>query len=571
MTTGSLPASRLPVTSLAFTPWPKKEAEKYRANNIWQGVSIPHELARLARSFPNRTAIICGGRQYSYRDLHDEITSVAQGFLNLGLMYGQKAVIHMPNTAEFYISFLALLRIGVRPVLALPAHRESELIYFCQASQASLFITAMQNGFDAIECASNISKALDGHMAVVVADGPDSIDSAKVDLVILKKQTKSMIHFSKLYVAKSKVMKEKIDQHLPSEASLMALDFAFFQLSGGTTGTAKLIPRSHDDYWYSVRASVDVCQFDKNTRYLCVLPAAHNFPLSSPGALGCFSVGACVILAHDPSAQTSFTLIAKHQVTVAALVPPLLLVWMDLVTEKQYDISSLQLVQVGGARLSMNSAKRVVSELNCQLQQVFGMAEGLVNYTRLDDPLSEIIESQGRPMSDFDQIKIADDQGNEVATGERGVLLVKGPYTIRGYYQAPEHNQRSFNEDGFYITGDIVRLTPAGNIQVVGRDKDQINRGGEKIAAEEIENYLLAHPAIHNAALVPINDEYMGEKSCAVLECQGDKPKVFEIKRYLRQQKLADYKIPDRIEFIETLPKTPVGKINKKLLTLQFS
>ena len=207
-------------------------------------------------------------------------------------------------------------------------------------------------------------------------------------------------------------------------------------------------------------------------------------------------------------------------------------------------------------------------ELGCQLQQIFGMAEGLVNYTRLDDAQEEIIHSQGRPMSAHDELRIVDEQGQSVASGEEGALWVKGPYTIRGYFKAAKINQRSFSSDGYYITGDRVRLTAAGNIQVVGREKDQINRGGEKIAAEEIENLLLAHPLIKNVALIAVPDDIFGEKSCAVilLDESASALKAFEVKRFLRQTQLADYKIPDRIEFVTSLPTTPVGKIDKKAL-----
>jgi 2,3-dihydroxybenzoate-AMP ligase len=274
--------------------------------------------------------------------------------------------------------------------------------------------------------------------------------------------------------------------------------------------------------------------------------------------------GGTVVLTPDASPQTAFSLIEKYQITVAALVPPLALLWLDEAARTEDDITSLEVLQVGGARFSEEAAKRVRPELGCTLQQVFGMAEGLVNYTRLDDPESEIISTQGRPMSPADELLVLDEMGNPVEQGAEGILFVRGPYTIQGYYRAPEHNQRSFTQQGYYRTGDIVVLTEAGNLQVVGRDKDQINRGGEKIAAEEVENHLLAHDSVHDAAVIAIPDDYLGERSCAALVCPEQNPRVIEIKRFLRDRGLADFKIPDRV-----LPKTPVGKINKnKLLEL---
>ena len=451
---------------------------------------------------------------------------------------------HLPNIGEFYLSFFALLKIGVQPILALPAHRYSEIRYFCHFTEAKVLITAPQMGVNTAEIAQKVAAELPSLKHIVWA-GETSL------MPIGGRELKS------LFLTDVELC-EKQDE-----------DFAFSQLSGGTTGTPKLIPRTHTDYLYSVRASNEVCQFSDQTRYLCVLPAAHNFPLSSPGALGCLMAGGTVVLAPDATPQTAFALIEKHQITVAALVPPLALLWLDEAVRTQHDIRSLEVLQVGGARFSEETAKRVKPELGCTLQQVFGMAEGLVNYTRLDDPESEIISTQGRPMSSADELLILDEMGNAVPQGTEGILFVRGPYTIQGYYQAPEHNQRSFNEQGYYRTGDIVVLTELGNLQVVGRDKDQINRGGEKIAAEEVENHLLAHDSVHDAAVIAIPDDYLGERSCAALVCPEQNPKPIEIKRFLRGRGLADFKIPDRVIFVDVLPKTPVGKINKnKLLEL---
>ena len=164
-------------------------------------------------------------------------------------------------------------------------------------------------------------------------------------------------------------------------------EVAFFQLSGGSTGTPKLIPRTHNDYYYSIRRSVEICRFDANTRFLCAIPAAHNYALSSPGSLGVFYGGGRVVLANDPSATLCFPLIERHQINATALVPPAVSLWLQAIGEwgSNKSLESLALLQVGGARLSEALAARIPAEIGCQLQQVFGMAEGLVNYTRLDD------------------------------------------------------------------------------------------------------------------------------------------------------------------------------------------
>ena len=225
-------------------------------------------------------------------------------------------------------------------------------------------------------------------------------------------------------------------------------------------------------------------------------------------------------------------------------------------------------MQVGGAKLSESLARQVPEILGCQLQQILGMAEGLVNYTRLDDDLETIVTTQGRPMCSLDEVRIINEAGEEASVGEVGELATRGPYTIRGYYKSPEHNAKVFDEEGFYHSGDLVCRNDKGYLTVVGRDKDQINRGGEKIAAEEIENLLLRHEQIMHSALVSMPDSMMGEKSCAFIvpKIASHGMKSLSLRKYLRGLGVADYKVPDRFEFIDSLPLTPVGKPNKVAL-----
>ncbi len=217
------------------------------------------------------------------------------------------------------------------------------------------------------------------------------------------------------------------------------------------------------------------------------------------------------------------------------------------------------------ARLSATLAARIPAEIGCQLQQVFGMAEGLVNYTRLNDSPERIINTQGCPMCPDDEVWVADADGNPLPRGEVGRLMTRGPYTFRGYYNSPQHNAEAFDADGFYCSGDLISIDEDGYITVQGREKDQINRGGEKIAAEEIENLLLRHEAVIHAALVSIEDNLLGEKSCAYLVVTSPLRAV-AVRRFLREQGVAEFKLPDRVECVAALPLTPVGKVDKKQL-----
>ena len=485
--------------------------------------------------------MIDGSSSLSYADLDRASTNLAQRLANRGLGQGDCALVQLGNQAELYVVFFALIKAGIVPVNALFSHNRLELVAYAEQIRPRLLIASRAHSLFAgdtfVEELTELTPGLD---TVLLHDDPHPA----LRLQSWFEPAKELRSFR------------------PTPAG----EVAFFQLSGGSTGTPKLIPRTHDDYLYSVRRSIEICQFDRDTRYLCALPAAHNFPLSSPGALGVFLAGGRVVLSPDPGPASCFPLIAQQQVNVTALVPSALAMWLQAARGRHGELDSLQLIQVGGAKLPEAQARRVPQVLGCRLQQVFGMAEGLVNYTRLDDSDEHIYLTQGHPMSPADEVRVVDREGHPVAGGDVGALMTRGPYTIRGYFQSPEHNAVAFDAEGFYRSGDLVRQQDDGYIVVVGRIKDQINRGGEKIAAEEVENLLMAHPAVAQAALVSVPDEAMGEKSCAYIVTHDATLKGVVLRKFLRGLGLAEYKLPDRFEHIDALPMTAVGKVDKNRL-----
>ncbi|MFC3034650.1 (2,3-dihydroxybenzoyl)adenylate synthase [Pseudoalteromonas fenneropenaei] len=534
-----------------FTPWPAELAAEYRKQGYWLDLPLSDILERQVQAKRDAIAVICESRQVSYSQLDIWSDRLANYLQLRGLQSGDRALVQLPNRVEFYVCFFALLKIGVVPVNALFNHGRMDLFAYANQVQPKLLIVSSRHSlFKTREFCDQLCQAVPSISEIVVeGDSPFGVG------------LNTILSCSASYDAPS------IYRPKPTAAD----EVAFFQLSGGSTGTPKLIPRTHNDYYYSIRQSVAVCQWNSSTRYLCALPAAHNFPLSSPGALGAFYAGGCVVLAPDPSPASCFKLIAAHQVNWAALVPPAVILWLEFAPQHQEALRSLQYLQVGGARLSEHVAKRVEPELGVHLQQVFGMAEGLVNYTRLSDPLALRLRAQGRPMSPADEIRVVDEAGLAVPPGQTGALLTRGPYTVRGYFAAPNHNALAFDDEGFYHTGDLVTVLEDGSLLVSGRIKDQINRGGEKIAAQEIENELMAHPQVRLAALLSVADEVMGEKSCAVLVCHAPVPKTIELRKYLRSRGVADFKIPDRFMFVDALPLTAVGKVDKKRLQSQLT
>ena len=534
--------------TVPYTKWPAEFVKCYRDKGYW----IDRPLTEVLESKdPQRVALICGERQFTYDMLRQQSDNLAANLQQLGIKSGDRALVQLPNVAEFYVVFFALLKIGAVPVNALFNHNERELASYTEQIQPSIVIASSRHKlFQTSEFYRHLQ----------------TLASTLQQVVLLEQQAWTSYDIAGL----SHTLADSPNYRFTPCA---ADEVAFFQLSGGSTGTPKLIPRTHNDYYFSVRRSAEICQLNTETRFLCALPCAHNYPMSSPGALGVFWAGGCVVMAPNPDALTCFDLIEQHQVTMAALVPPAVALWVQAASQYQDKLGSLTLMQVGGAKLSETIARRIPEALGCQLQQVLGMAEGLVNYTRLDDDLDTIMTTQGRPMCSLDEVKVVDADGHPVANGVAGELVTRGPYTIRGYFNAPEHNEKAFDRDGFYHSGDLVTLNDQGYLTVVGRDKDQINRGGEKIAAEEVENLLLKHESIMHSALVAMPDALMGEKSCAFIVPFNKHHglKGVALRKYLRAQGIADYKIPDHFEFIDQLPLTPVGKPNKALLRAQIS
>jgi len=520
--------------------WPDDMAARYRAKGYWRGETFSQLLRSRAEAQPDAVAVVGMDQRWTYGELLQKAETAAAGFLALGLKPGDRVVVQLPNLPEFLSVIFGLFRARLIPVYALPAHRSTEIVHFVTRAEASAYVVADRHeGFDYRALARAVQAEVpDLRHVVVVGEAEEfaSFDGFRADPAALPS-----------------------DDADPS-------DVAFLQISGGSTGLSKLIPRTHDDYLYSVRESADISGLEPESVYLTALPAAHNFPMSSPGYLGALYVGATVVMAPSPSPDVCFPLIAREGVTITGLVPPLALLWMQAAAKKTHDLSSLQVLLVGGAKFLPEAARRVRPELGCTLQQVFGMAEGLVNYTRLDDPESLIVETQGRPISPDDEILIVDDAGAPVAEGEPGNLLTRGPYTIRAYHNEPAANARSFTEDGFYRTGDVVRRTPEGYLVVMGRATDHINRAGEKISAEEVEDHLLAHPSVFDAAVVSVPDDYLGERICAFVIPNGAAPRGVELKAWMRKRDIADFKVPDQIVFVDDFAVTAVGKVSRREL-----
>lgn len=528
-----------------FTPWPAERAANYRRLQVWRDEPLHHWCWQQARLRPAQIALICRDRQINYQTLWCEAGQLARHWQQQGLQSGQHVLVQLGNCAEFYLVLLACWQAGLIPLNALYRHGRKELTEFAAQLQPSLWV------FDGRHPLFS-----NGEMLASLSTIPHRYSMGPHP------------HAHTLPFCFTSAVTDSASAEVPAQAPQIEQELALFQLSGGSTGLPKLIPRTHRDYACSVRDSVAVCQWNETTRFLCALPAGHNFALSSPGALGVFAAGGTLVLASNPEASQCFALIHRHQVNWAALVPAAARLWLD--APESLTRPRLQVLQIGGAALSPALAQALEQQLGCMVQQVYGMAEGLVNYTALTDPADWRWHYQGRPMNKFDEIRIVHSDGTVVAPGEPGELQTRGPYTICGYWQG---GADSFTADGFYRTGDLVQQGPDGLLQVVGRLKDQVNRGGEKFAAAEVEAELLKHPAVRLAAVISIPDLLLGEKSLALLVCQPEvsPPSAVSLRRFLREAGLADFKIPDKVTCCDSLPLTAVGKVDKPALRARYA
>ena len=529
-------------------PFPPDFARRYREKGYWRDRPLAREFADAFADFGPRVAVIDGERRLTYADLDRLSDTLALNLLSLGLKPLDRVVLQLPNVAEFAVLYFALQKLGAIPIAALASHRYTEVSQFTRLAQAVACVYPERQG----------DFAFAPMIARVKAENP-----CLRWPIVLGRPGPGELSLAELI--------ERPADRPRSDLAALALDPVdpcIFQLSGGTTGVPKLIPRTHNDYAYNSRTAAEVCGVAKESVLLLALPIAHNLPLACPGLQGFLLNGGSVVLSASTRPEDLFPLIARHRVTHLKVVPALLIRLINHPAVTQYDTSSLRYIQSGGQRLQPEVRLKTRALIpSCFVQENFGMSEGTLFFVRRDDPEDVRLETVGRPISPDDEVRLLDDDDNEVAAGEVGELCVRGPYTLRGYYGAAEHNAKAFTRDGFYRSGDLMRRHPSGNYMVEGRKKDLINRGGEKISAEEIENLILSHPAVQNVACIAMPDPQLGERMCAcVIPRAGQSLALDELLVFLAGKEIARFKLPERLELMTEFPLSTFGKVSKKAL-----
>ncbi len=534
--------------------YPPDVAQRYRDLGYWEDRTLWPVFSECFETFGDRIALVSGDHQLTFAEVGVRAARLADALSSIGLVRGDRLVVQLPNVTEFVDLFFACQRLGLIPLLALPQHREHEIGHYLEFVDARAYAVpsepAGSEGFDFLDFGSRMQATHKGleHLLVAGRDVPASLFS----------------------LSKAASGADAPGTSLTSDRGEIGhadpMDPCCLLLSGGTTGIPKVIARTHNDYLYNARVSAECNGVTPDSSVVICLPVAHNYPLNA-GLLAFWLHGATVVLASSTQAADVLGLVERHRATHVEAVPSLLVKWMNDPVAASFDLTTVRVLNSAAQKLQPELCERVEHRFpNAIVQEIFGMTEGLLMMNRLDDPPEVRRQTVGRPISPADEVRLVDEGGDDVGEGEIGELLCRGPYTFRGYVNAPEVNARVITDDGFYRSGDLLRRDASGNYVIEGRMKDLVNRGGEKISVEEVEDMLLAHPNVRYAACVPMPDEMLGEKMCAFVIPEGGAVTLPELREFLAARGLARFKWPERLELVEELPLSNIGKVQKNVL-----
>jgi len=537
---------------MKLVPHPEAAVRRYREAGLWGSATIATEFHRVAQAHPDRDAVVALDGRLTYRELDERTDRVAAGLAALALRPGDPVLFQVTNRLESVVAWYGVLKAGLIPVATLAAHRGHEIGEISRRVGAvAHLVEAGLRSFDLVGFArAHQQDHPTLRHVVVLGDDPRGHSLGSLGSAVDPAEARTLV--------------ERI------QADIGPADVAVHQLSGGTTGVPKVIPRLHAEYWYNGAEYARSWGWTPETRVAHLIPVIHNAGIVC-AVHAPHSVGACLVLG-GPDLDESLPLLAREGATHVLLGHG----HYRAAAHPGFADAAKALTQV------VLSGAKVPAALFDGLEarglwtgQLFGMGEGLFLTTRPGAPRTARLETVGTPLSAFDEVRILEPgTETEVADGEVGELCCRGPYTLRGYYDAAEHNARAFTADGFYRTGDLATVREIDGeryVSIEGRIKDLINRGGEKINAEEVELLLLRHARITAAAVVAMPDPRLGERTCAYVVVDGPELGLAEVQEHFAALDVAKFKWPERIEHVLEIPRTLVGKVDKKRLTAEIS
>lgn len=526
---------------------PQAELKRYVAEGALGYETLVEGFRAIAQRYPDHIALLGPTFRIPYRELDELTDRLGAALLALGFVPLDRVVFQLGDSEQLIMCFLACLKAGLIPICTLYAHREQEIGYLAELAAAKLHIVQGDDPrFDGVAFAAKMQ---------------DRVSSLNHILQARGEPTPGVTHLTALIEA----MDLSQARAMLSHVELDPFQVAVFQLSGGTTGVPKIIPRFHNEYLYNMRAVAAWLDYRPGDVLFMPQPMIHNLNMGC-----CFGpflmTGGTVTVAPNLQAETLVSMIETMK-------PSWLFLGGPIIARIDHAIKSGR-INLAGARgvLTANSAKKLRELFGVRVHQVFGITEGVIMFTHRDDPQEASDLTNGRPVSRWDQVRILTPGTERLApAGELGEPAFKGPYTTHGYYKAPERNRETFTSDGFYLSGDLMHEKIIdGKVYYVfcGRLKDLVSRGGEKINCEEVEMAVAGHAAVAAVACVSYPDPVFDERLCAVLIMRERfaAPSVAELGHHLESYGLAKFKWPERIEVVEAFPLSASGKLNKAAL-----
>ncbi|MDB5783485.1 AMP-binding protein [Caballeronia mineralivorans] len=520
-------------------------AQDYFRVGAWVDQTFGQALAATARRLPDKLALISDERSITFRELDEQSDRLAAALLKLGIKPGARAVFQMGTTVDTALALCACYKSGIVPVCALPQYREVEIGKLASLSlPEAYFVQADVGGqFDLVGFAQKMCVEHPSFRHLVVARGAALAGTHAMSVLL---ESVSLTD-AKLILSDVKIGSE---------------DVLSFQLSGGTTGVPKIIPRFHAEYLSHSEAWTRHVNAGEHATLIWSLPLLHN-AAHLYALVPTIAQGQTTVLMPKVDILRMAELIEQHRATHAVSIGPVAPQIMACPEVLDHDLSSLKMF------FCLTRADGLEAFLGVPSSNLYGTTEGLLIGS---GPAADAFvrhHTHGCSGCENDElVLLRPDSEVPVAPGEMGELCFRGPSSLRGYYNAPEANATAFTSNGFFRTGDMMRAHVIDGVTYFsfeGRLRDNINRGGEKIGAEEVEAFLSRHPAVLDAKLVAMPDPLYGEKGCAFLIVREghDAPDVPQMIEFLSSQGLAKFKCPERIEVVDAFPVTRVGKVDK--------